>query len=224
MMHRYSGLILAAALVLPVAAGAEQVPAGATGTAAAQGDGAAAAAQPGAPDAEVHAAPDPADLIGPPKGTPLSGAALAERTDEVAGTIRCPVCQGVSVADSPSEMAQNMKRQTQELLARGYEAEQIIHYFEQSYGEFIRLEPKSEGLKALVWILPGLLLLAGLAGIAVFVRRHRQPAAAAADASGAAELPTRDRLPDDPELVPWVKKVRELAYGWPGGEPPKGAA
>jgi cytochrome c-type biogenesis protein CcmH len=209
MMHRFSGLLLAAALVLPAAAGAEQVPAGAAG-----GEGAAAA--------EVHAAPDPADLIGPPKGTPLSGAALAERTDEVAGTIRCPVCQGVSVADSPSEMAQNMKRQTEELLARGYEAEQIIHYFEQSYGEFIRLEPKREGLKALVWILPGILLLAGLGGIVAFVRRHR-PAAAAAIES-AAELPARDRLPDDPELVPWVKKVRELAYGWPGGEPPKGAA
>lgn len=214
----FSGLALAAALALGPAL------AGAAGPEAAPAEGIAPAAAPEAPAAApaeaVHAAPDPADLIGPPKGQPLAGAALEARTDEVAGIIRCPVCQGVSVADSPSEMAQNMKRQTGELLARGYDAEQIIHYFEQSYGEFIRLEPKRDGLKSFVWIAPVLLLLVGLAAIAVFVKRHRGPAAAAA----APELPARDRLPDDPSLAPWVKKVRELAYGWPGGQPPKGGA
>ena len=27
-------------------------------------------------------------------------------------------------------------------------------------------------------------------------------------------------LPDDPELAPYVRRARELAYGWPGGTPP----
>jgi cytochrome c-type biogenesis protein CcmH len=226
-----SGLALAAALALgPALAGAgeaapaptAQAPTAARTAAPAAADAAAApAAMPAAAPAEgVHAGPDPADLIGAPHGPTLAGAALESRTHEVASTIRCPVCQGVSIADSPSEMAQNMKRQTGELLARGYDAEQITHYFEQSYGEFIRLQPKADGLKSFVWIAPGLLLLVGAFAIARYVSRHRGGPAAMA----ALELPARDRLPDDPALVPWVKKARELAYGWPGGVPPKGDA
>ena len=92
-------------------------------------------------------APDPAELVGPPMGQPLAGAALEARTEALGKLIRCPVCQGSSIADSPSEMAQNMKRQTRELLARGFEDEHILHYFELSYGEFIRLEPRAEGLE-----------------------------------------------------------------------------
>jgi cytochrome c-type biogenesis protein CcmH len=219
-----SGLALAAALALgPALAGAGEAaaPAPVPPAAAAPAGGAAVpGTAPAAPAAAVHAGPDPADLIGAPHGPTLAGAALESRTHEVASTIRCPVCQGVSIADSPSEMAQNMKRQTGELLARGYDAEQITHYFEQSYGEFIRLQPKADGLKSFVWIAPGLLLLVGAFAIARYVSRHRGGPAAMA----ALELPARDRLPDDPALVPWVKKARELAYGWPGGVPPKGDA
>jgi hypothetical protein len=35
------------------------------------------------------------------------------------------------------------------------------------------------------------------------------------------DLPDPDALPDDPALAPYVLKVRELAYGWPGGVRPR---
>ena len=70
--------------------------------------------------ATAQKAPDAADIIGPPQGQPLSGAALDEQTKNVASVLRCPVCQGLSVNDSPAEMAVSMKHQVRELVARGY--------------------------------------------------------------------------------------------------------
>ena len=78
-----------------------------------------------------------------PAGQPLSGAALEQRTHEIASLLRCPVCQGMSVADSPSTVALDMKQQVREMLARGYTEQQILAYFEQSYGEFVFLKPRN---------------------------------------------------------------------------------
>src|SRR6476659_9779099 len=85
-------------------------------------------------------------VVGRPSGPPLSGAALDEKTKEVASLLRCPVCQGMSIYDSPAPMAVNMKHQTQDLLARGYDKDQILRYFESSYGEFVRLDPPFRGV------------------------------------------------------------------------------
>ena len=118
--------------------------------------------------------PDAEQFVGPPKGTPLTGEALLARTNEVGQLLRCPVCQGMAVADSPAEMAVNMKGQVRELLARGYTEEQILKYFELSYGEFVLLRPKSPVL----WMLPVVALILGAAVVFVTFRRlERAPAA-----------------------------------------------
>lgn len=111
--------------------------------------------------------PDAESFVGPPKGTPIAGAQLDRRTHEVGSLVRCPVCQGMSVADSPSEMAVNMKTQVRELLARGYTEEQILEYFERSYGQFVLLRPKFKGVTAAVWVIPVIALLLGIAFLAL---------------------------------------------------------
>jgi cytochrome c-type biogenesis protein CcmH len=126
--------------------------------------------------------PDAAQFVGAPQGSPLNGAELATRTIEVAGQLRCPVCQGLSVGDSPSAMAINMKEQVRELLARGYTRDQILAYFEQSYGEFVLLKPKFRGVNSLVWILPLLALAIGAVLVATKMRRLEQPVATTAAA------------------------------------------
>jgi cytochrome c-type biogenesis protein CcmH len=137
--------------------------------------------------------PDAEQFVGKPEGPPVPAAQLDTRTNEVAGLLRCPVCQGMSVADSPSEMAVNMKHQVRELLARGYTQEQILRYFERSYGQFVLLKPKFQGLSSLVWILPILALAVG-AWIVFSVMSK----------SSAPPVETTD---DDPYLA----QVRELA-------------
>jgi cytochrome c-type biogenesis protein CcmH len=187
---------LAVLLALPVTASAQEP-----------------AAQTGFESAEAAAQEDPREVVGAPRGTALTGAVLEARTEEVGALLRCPVCQGLSIADSPATMAQKMKARVRELLAAGYEEEQILAYFERSYGEFVRLEPARRGINWLVWIAPPLALLGGL----VLVRKtlgRRLTAAPPAD------VPARGALPADPALARNVLRIREQAYGWPGGVPP----
>jgi cytochrome c-type biogenesis protein CcmH len=160
---------------------------------------------------------DPSAVVGPPRAGRVEGAALDARTKEVAGLLRCPVCQGLSVADSPSEMAVSMRHQVRDLVAAGYDQEQILALFERSYGEFVRLRPQLRGVNWLVWLAPALALLAGAAVVGWALRGPR----ATADAVGAPGAPDRDALPDDPALRPYLLRVRERAYGWPGGVSPR---
>ena len=122
-----------------------------------------AAAQMKAPDAE--------QFVGAPKGTPLTGDTLDERTHEISSMLRCPVCQGLAIADSPSEMAANMKGQVRELLSRGFTEEQILAYFERSYGQFVLLKPKFRGVNSLVWTLPILMLVLGAVLVIVKINK-----------------------------------------------------
>jgi cytochrome c-type biogenesis protein CcmH len=165
--------------------------------------------------------------IGEPRGPPLSGAELDARTADVGALLRCPVCQGLSVADSPATMARNMKAEVREKLAAGYDREQILQHFERSYGEFVRLEPPMRGVNWLVWLGPLAGLLGGGIAVAWALKRSRHSATSAdaaerdAVVSSRSGLPSRDTLPDDARLAAAVRRVRKLAYGWPDGLPPK---
>jgi cytochrome c-type biogenesis protein CcmH len=159
----------------------------------------------------------PRAIIGDPRGARVPEASLDARTQEVAALLRCPVCQGLSVADSPATMAQKMKVEVREMLAEGYDQDQILTYFERSYGEFVRLKPPLRGVNWLVWLGPGLGLLLGLALVA-WALRARNPAVGPGESRG--PVPGADTLPDDPSLVPYVLQAREMAYGWPEGRKP----
>ena len=142
--------------------------------------------------------PDAQQFVGPPKGAPLRGAALDRRTQEVASLVRCPVCQGMSVADSPSTVAVDMKHQVRDLLARGYTQEQILAYFEHSYGQFVLLKPKTP----VVWLLPIIALLIGIAIVVVKLRKlEAEPAPAPA---------TGDPRP---ATDPYLDRVRQMVDG-----------
>ena len=134
------------------------------------------------------------DIAEAPKGVPVAGAMLDQRTNEVASLLRCPVCQGLSVADSPSTMAQDMKHQVREFLARGYTQEQILGYFEKSYGQFVLLKPKFSGVSTLVWLLP---VAALIFGAVVVLSKAKQ-----------LEEGPAEKTPVDDD--PYLARVREL--------------
>jgi len=96
---------------------------------------------------------------------------IDDRTREIATELRCVVCQNLSVADSPSEMAQQMRAIVREQVQAGKSADEVKGFFVSKYGEWVLLRPKTTGFSALLWILPyvalGLGVLAGL----WFIRR-----------------------------------------------------
>ncbi|MGH9458494.1 MAG: cytochrome c-type biogenesis protein [Thermoanaerobaculia bacterium] len=159
-----------------------------------------------APAQEVRL-PSPREVVGPPRGEPVTGAELQAKTKEVASLLRCPVCQGLSIYDSPATMAVNMRHQVEDLVAAGYDRDQILEYFEASYGEFVRLQPKMRGMNWIVWAAPAVLAAIGAWAVFAFLRRSQRTPS---------ESATGEALPPiDPRLEPYVRRVRELAYGPP---------
>lgn len=109
-----------------------------------------------------------AQQASPPPG---GDAALEARTVRVAASLRCPVCQGLSIEDSPSPLAIQMKDLIRSQLAAGRSEEEVRAYFVSKYGEWVLLEPPAVGFNLVVYLLPLVALVAGAAVIALAVRR-----------------------------------------------------
>lgn len=96
---------------------------------------------------------------------------IDEQTRTIAQELRCVVCQNLSVADSPSEMAQQMRGIIRQQLAKGKTPQQIKEFFVSKYGEWVLLAPATRGFSLLVWILPFVVLILGIAVGLWFIRR-----------------------------------------------------
>jgi cytochrome c-type biogenesis protein CcmH len=125
--------------------------------------------------------PLPAQSVPRPSTPPTrADSALEAMTTVLASELRCPVCQGNSIQDSPSELAQQMRDLIRDQLRSGKTPDDVRAYFVDKYGEWILLAPKAEGLNLIVYIVPFVALLVG--GLVVWrtVRRwtaatHAQP-------------------------------------------------
>ena len=103
--------------------------------------------------------------------------ALDAQTTAVALTLRCPVCQGESLQDSPSDLARQMRAVVRDQLRAGKTPEEVKAYFVSRYGEWILLEPTTTGLNILLYVIPVLLVVGGLVLVAFLVRRWSTPEA-----------------------------------------------
>lgn len=99
---------------------------------------------------------------------------LEAQVRELAAKLRCPTCRALSVQDSPSGMAQEMRDLIREQLRAGKTPAEVEGYFVERYGEWILLEPKAEGFNWAVWLLPVVLLVGGLAFVLMTARRWVQ--------------------------------------------------
>ena len=76
--------------------------------------------------------------------------------------LRCPVCQGMPIADSPADMAQAMMKKIRTMTDEGRDRQEILDYFVSRYGEWVLLKPKQEGLNWIIWLVPPIVLILGL--------------------------------------------------------------
>ncbi len=106
-------------------------------------------------------------------GTPLTKAdsALEAMTTALASELRCPVCQGESIQDSPSELARQMRELIRDQLRSGKSPDEVRAYFVDKYGEWILLSPRAEGFNLVVYLVPFAAILVGGAVVWRTVRR-----------------------------------------------------
>ena len=113
-------------------------------------------------------------MLEPPAHAPPDAETARLRTRAAAKGLRCPVCQGLSVADSNADSARAMHDRIAELVAQGYSEAQILDYFSDRYGDWVRLEPPAEGLNLIIFVLPAAVLVLG----GLFLVARSQPAGA----------------------------------------------
>ena len=105
------------------------------------------------------------------QGSQLPDSVLEARTTAVASLLRCPVCQGESIQDSPADLAKQMRNLVKDMLREGKTPDEIRAYFVGRYGEWILLEPKMTGLNLLLYMLPIVLIVGGIVFVIRFARR-----------------------------------------------------
>ena len=118
---------------------------------------------------------------------------LDQRVHDVASQLRCPVCQGESVADSPSQLSQQMRGVIRQQLQSGKSEQEVIQYFRTSYGDQIVWSPPWQGFSLLAWLVPIGLLLAGII-LLFFVLRDWRALAPASSTAADPELTSVDEV------------------------------
>lgn len=86
----------------------------------------------------------------------------SERVDRITSELRCVVCQGLSVKDSPSESARQMRDIVVQRVAAGRTDEQIRDEFRANYGDWVVLAPPLGSWAGLIWLVPIAALLTGI--------------------------------------------------------------
>jgi cytochrome c-type biogenesis protein CcmH len=108
--------------------------------------------------------------VTPAQGRVVEETLIDRQTREISAQLRCVVCQGLSLQDSPSQLAQEMRGIVREKLEEGMTPPEVKAWFVEKYGEWVLLEPEPRGFNLVVYIMPIAMLLGG-AGFVFFKAR-----------------------------------------------------
>ncbi len=99
----------------------------------------------------------------------------AERARGIAESLKCPTCQGQSVADSDATAARSIRTEIARRLEAGQTDDEIRDYIAGLYGEEFLLTPPRTGVAGLIWFLPVAAGVLAVGGLVVVFRRWRVP-------------------------------------------------
>ena len=104
--------------------------------------------------------------------------ALERRVMTLSAELRCLVCQNQSLADSHADLAVDLRNQIRSQMQAGRSDAEIKSWLTERYGDFVLYRPPVKATTWLLWFGPFVLLVAGVAGLLVYVNRRRRRAAA----------------------------------------------
>ena len=86
--------------------------------------------------------------------------------------LRCMQCQNESIADSPVDLAADLRRQVHDMLLAGKSDDDVRDYMVARYSEFILFRPRMNWRNAWLWLTPGVLIVIGVI-VAVRIIKQR---------------------------------------------------
>ena len=105
---------------------------------------------------------------------PRGGRSPAARAHELATELKCPECEGLSVADSQAPTSRAIRADIARRIKAGQSDDTIRQAYVDLYGQSILLEPRSSGISLLVWVLPVVVLALGATGLVYVLARNRR--------------------------------------------------
>jgi cytochrome c-type biogenesis protein CcmH len=99
---------------------------------------------------------------------------IDEQVREISYLLMCPVCQGQTVEESNSPLANDMRSMIRKKLQQGESKEEIIAYFVDRYGETILGAPPARGTNWVLWLLPAFAVLVGGFGLGIFIYKSKR--------------------------------------------------
>lgn len=103
----------------------------------------------------------------------LANSQLEARARTISQQLRCMVCQNQTIDDSDAPLARDLRLLVRERLVRGDSDQAATAYIVARYGSYVLLQPPLEPATLLLWLGPAAFVLAGGAGVAVYLRRRR---------------------------------------------------
>lgn len=97
---------------------------------------------------------------------------LQARYEAIIDEVRCLKCQNQTIKDSNAFLASDLRREIRRMLEEGMSDDEIFDFLVTRYGEFALYRPRASGKTLVLWIVPGVLLLAGIAMLAGIVRKR----------------------------------------------------
>ena len=127
---------------------------------------------------------------------PASGEAMTIHPEARAAIdgLWSPYCPGMMLAVCTSPGGAMLRDSAQAWASQGLSSDSIIERVVREYGAEYRAEPLAAGTGLMAWVIPPVVLLAGLGAVAVVLARRRQAAAQPVPAGDAVPAEDEARL------------------------------
>ena len=98
---------------------------------------------------------------------------LEQRLQNLTRQLRCLQCRNETVADSPAQIADDLRKEIREQMKAGKSDDEIIAFLHERYGDFILYNPPVKATTYLLWFGPFLLLVGGTLLLFRFLKQRR---------------------------------------------------
>jgi cytochrome c-type biogenesis protein CcmH len=99
---------------------------------------------------------------------------IEQRMKALTEQLRCLVCQNETLDASRADLAEDLRRQIREQMKAGKSDQEILAFLTQRYGDFVLYNPPLKMKTGPLWILPGILLIAGIGALYLYLKRRRE--------------------------------------------------
>ena len=94
------------------------------------------------------------------------------RAIEIGKTLRCVVCQNLSIEDSNAPLAEDMRRVVRTRVQAGDNNQEVRDYLRERYGDYVLMRPPVQTNTIFLWIAPFIFLIG--CGLWFGLRTRRQ--------------------------------------------------